>query len=118
MNEVDAYISKLSYERKKKVEDIVQFIRFKYPNIIESCNYGPKTKFPVFRQSGSRIYVGIASQKSYISIHFGKYDCVDIVAQADKKIKTGVGCVKIPDSIPFPLEYIKQAIYFCLNDKE
>ncbi len=116
MNKVDEYINKLNEQRKEKVSDVINYIRENYAELEESCDYAPKTKFPVFKDKNSNNYVAIASQKSYISIHFGTYSCTEIVAKADKRIKSGVGCSKITDTIEFPLREIKDAIDFCFND--
>lgn len=115
MNEVDLYLINLSESRKEKFNIIIQYIREKYLDIIETCNFGPKTKFPVFKRPNSHLYVGLASRKHYITIHFAKYDCPAIIALSNKKIKTGVGCAKIPDNIPFPIEAIKEAIDECFK---
>jgi hypothetical protein len=116
MNDVDLYLDALTPERKEKLESVIDYIKKKYPYLQLSCDYGPKTKFPVFKTPDLRNYVGIASQKSTITIHFGNYNCPAIVLKADKRIKTGVGCAKIPDTVPFPLENIKKAIDLCIGD--
>ncbi len=116
MNKIDEYINNLSETRKEKVKKVVNYIREIYPYLDESCDYAPKTKFPVFKSKNYSNYVAIASQKSYISIHFGIYSCTEIVAKADKRIKSGVGCSKITDSIEFPIKEIKEAIDFCFKE--
>lgn len=115
MKDVDLYLNSLSSERKEKLHSVINYIRSNYPNYIESCDYGPKTKFPVFKSRDSTNYIAIASQKSYISIHFGRYQCPEIVATTNQRIKTGVGCAKIPDSVPFPIDKVKQAVDTCFR---
>ncbi len=115
MNKVDEYINGLISIRKEKVTKVVDYLRENYKHLEESCDYAAKTKFPTFKVKNGNNYVSIASQKSYITIHFGNYSCTDIVAKADKRIKTGVGCVKIVDSVTFPLNEIKQAIDYCFK---
>lgn len=115
MCDVENYLNGLSEDRMKKLKSVIEYIRQKYPSVIESCDYAPKTKFPVFKRPDTPNYVGIASQKAYVSIHFGRYHCTDIVASADARIKTGVGCVQIPDTVSFPFEKIKQAIDACFE---
>lgn len=115
MDDVDLYLNSLSSERKEKLYSVVNYIRSNYSDYIASCGYGPKTKFPVFKNKDSSNYIAIASQKSYISIHFGRYQCPEIVATADQRIKTGVGCAKIPDSVTFPFDKIMQAIDTCFR---
>ncbi len=110
MNETVEYIKNLNEIRREKINSIINYIVENYPNLILSCDYAPKTRFPVFKSKDNLIYIGIASQKQYISIHFSKYECTEIVKKADERIKTGVGCVKIKDNIPFPLDEIKMAI--------
>ncbi|GHU71800.1 hypothetical protein FACS1894184_19050 [Clostridia bacterium] len=112
---VENYLGCLPEEQKVKIREVVEYIRQKYPNMTESCDYAPKTKFPVFKHPDAHNYVGIASQKAYIAIHFGRYHCVSIVADADSRIMTGVGCAKIPDGVTFPAENIKRAIDACFE---
>ncbi len=115
MNDIDGYIKSLPPDRQEKIKQIVAYIRQKYPNFPESCDYSPKWKFPVFRHPSAPNYIAIASQKSQITIHFGRYHCSDIIAAADKRIKTGVGCAKISDSVPFPMDSIEKAIDACFS---
>jgi pyruvate/2-oxoacid:ferredoxin oxidoreductase alpha subunit len=114
--DIEAYIAALADNRRQKIIDIVSYMHEHYPALIGDCAFSPKTRFPVFKTPDGRNYVGIASQKQYIAIHFGRYSCPAIVAAADKRIKTGVGCAKIPDSVPFPYEQIKRAIDVCFEE--
>jgi hypothetical protein len=113
MNEVAAYLESAPPTRKSNLNDVIEYIRREYPDFELTCNFSPKTKFPVFKSPDGGNYVGVASQKAYIAIHFGRYYCPPVVAEADGRIKTGVGCAKIPDGVPFPLEHIKRAIDLC-----
>lgn len=115
MNVIDQYVEHLTNEEKEKFMAVINYIRTKYPERIESCDYAPKTKFPMFKKNGCDYYVAIVERKGYISIHFGKYNCVDIVKSANSKIKTGVGCAKIPHKIAFPIDKIKEAIDYCFE---
>jgi hypothetical protein len=116
MNETDGYINNLPPERQEKIKQIIFYIRDKYPQHKLSCDYGPKTKFPVFKDNKETNYIGIACQKEYMVIHFGKYHCTEIIASANNRIKTGVGCVKIPYTIQFPFEKIKIAVDECFKE--
>lgn len=116
MSDVDMYLNSLPTERKEKLLMVITYIRNSYPTFIESCDYAPKTKFPVFKPSSMQNYVAIASQKTYIAVHFGRYHCAEIVGKANTKIKTRVACVNIPDTIPFPIAEIKSAIDICFKD--
>jgi hypothetical protein len=109
MNEVDLYVEHLNDVEKEKIHTVIDYIRTKYPDS------APKTKFPTFKQQYSDYYVAIVERKGYISIHFGKYECAQIVKNNNPKIKTGVGCAKIPHSIVFPIEDITKAIDYCFS---
>ena len=101
--------------RKSRIQTIVDHIRETYPNIIESCDYAPKTKIPMFKLPNSDTYVAINSPKSYLSLHFGKYNVTEIIAATDSRIKQGVGCAKIPDKVELPMNEIKEAIKICFK---
>ncbi len=116
MNSVDKYLNELEETRREKVKKVIDYLRKNYTRLDESCDYAAKTKFPVYKSVHGKNYVAIASQKSYISIHFGTYSCTNIIAKADKRIKSGVGCSKIPDSVEFPIEEIKESIDFCFKE--
>jgi hypothetical protein len=113
---IEAYVAALTDSRRERVDSVVSYIRNRYAAFIANCDYAPKTKFPVFKTPNDDNYVGIASQKQYVAIHFGRYHCAEIVTEADSRIKTGVGCAKIPDSVPFPLEHIKRAVDACFKE--
>ncbi len=115
--DVNHYLSMLPAGRQEKVLAVVTYLRKQYPHFLESCDYGPKTKFPVFTHPNHTNYVGIASQKAYIALHFGRYECPSMIAAVNPRIKTGVGCAKIPDTVPFPLEEIRQAIDTCFEER-
>ena len=116
MNEVDNYIKDLPFERQEKIKELILYIKNSYPEHKLTCDYGPKTKFPVFKDNKGSNYIGIACQKEYLAIHFGRYYCTEIIASANNRIKTGVGCVKIPYTIPFPFEEIKKAVNKCFKE--
>ncbi len=111
MKTIEDYIANLDETRAKRVLTAVEYVRKKYPNAEETLDYAPKTKIPTFKIG--KIYVSIASMKSHVSIHFGKYEATKIVAEADPRIKERVGCVNIPDSVPFPSEAVRRAIDYC-----
>ncbi len=110
---INEYIASLEETRKGKILKIVQYIMNQYPYVDASMDYAPKTKFPTFKFNNQ--YVMIASMKNYISIHFSNYEVIKDIASIDKRIKTGVGCVKINDHVTFPVEEIKQAIIKCFS---
>ncbi len=114
MISVDEYISSLNSERAKKVLLVVKYIRENYSNAVESMDYAPKTKFPTFKIGN--VYVCVASMKNHISIHFAKYGATEIIAHADPRIISRVGCVNIKDNIDFPIKEIKKAIDFCFKE--
>jgi hypothetical protein len=113
---IETYVAALTDDRRERVHGVVLYIRNQYAALVANCDNAPKTKFPVFKTPIGDNYVGIASQKQYVAIHFGRYHCAEIVAGADSRIKTGVGCAKIPDSVPFPLEHIKRAVDACFKE--
>ncbi len=71
MKDVDVYLNNCLPHRKDKLQAVVSYLRDNYPTYEESCNYAPSTKFPVFKSMDKTNYVAVASQKSYIAIHFG-----------------------------------------------
>ncbi len=115
MNDVEAYLTACTPERKEKLTAVIRYIRENYPEYEESCYFARQTRFPMFKDPNSANYVAVASMKAYISIHFGRHDCAKIVAEADKRIKTGVGCAKIPDKVDFPISVIEKAIDTCFR---
>ncbi|MFV0556848.1 MAG: hypothetical protein ACK5LM_07105 [Lactovum sp.] len=117
MNDIDIYLKKITEEdRCLKLLQVINYMRKNYKDLLESCDYGPKTKFPTFKNYDESNYFSIANQKNYISLHFGRYHCVEEIAKVDSRIKTGVGCVKIPDSVTFPIVEIKKGISNCFNE--
>ncbi len=115
MNEVDVYLDSFNSARRERIEQVINYMRYNYSELEESCNYAPKTKFPVYKTKNGMNYLAIASQKNYISIHFGSYKCTTIVSIIDSRITTGVGCVRIPDSVMFPINEIITAIDLCFS---
>ena len=91
MQEFQDYLLALPPARREKVESVLLYIQREYPDFKASYDFSPKTKFPVFTSPDGNNYVAVASRKAYISIHFGRHDCPAIVAEADGRIKTGVG---------------------------
>ncbi len=110
---IDEYILDLSDVRKQRISQLVKYIRDNYKQLEQTIDFAPKTKFPTFKVND--VYVAIGNMKNYISVHFGRYQAADIVADADIRIKKRVGCVNIPDSIEFPFNELKKAIDFCFK---
>ncbi len=110
---IDKYILGLPDIRKQRVSQLVKYIRANYEQLEQTVDFAPKTKFPTFKVGG--VYVAIGNMKNYLSVHFGRYQAADIVADADIRIKKRVGCVNIPDSVDFPFNELKKAIDFCFK---
>ncbi len=113
MTTIDEYVNALPLLRKERVSAVIYYIRAKYPRTIETLDFSPKIKFPTFKQG--EVYVSVTSMKNYISVHFGKYGAVKIIAENNPKIKANIGCVNIPDKVDFPLGDIKKAVDFCFE---
>lgn len=107
MNQIDEYVEKQEGVRKERVAWLINYIRVTYPNVEERMDFGPKWIYPVLRVND--IYVAIASNKTHLSIHFGKYNVTSLFKEC-KGIKTMVGCINIKDSALFPMEILKEAI--------
>ncbi|MGL5915724.1 MAG: DNA alkylation repair protein, partial [Culicoidibacterales bacterium] len=110
---IEEYVQSMSPIRQERMQAVIQYVLEEYPQAVATMDFGPKTKFPTFKIG--EMYVAIASVKSYLSIHFGKYGATQIVAEAHSRIKANVGCVNIPDTVEFPLEHIKKAIQQTLS---
>ena len=112
MISIDEYSSTLSDVRRERMILCFDYLRRKYPDLEESCDYTPKIKIPYFkRDNGTKygIYVAFSSPKAHMSIHFSNYQGSIIVKGELKNIKTGVGCVNIPDKVDFPMGSIQKA---------
>lgn len=107
------YVSQQTPIRQERIQAVIQYLLDEYPQAVATMDYGPKTKIPTFKIGET--YVAIASVKSHLSIHFGRYGATKIVAEAHPRIKANVGCVNIPDTVEFPLDHIKKAIKYTLS---
>lgn len=107
------YVNEQSPVRQERIQAVIQYLLDEYPQAVATMDYGPKTKIPTFKVG--EIYVAIASVKSHLSIHFGRYGATQIVAEGNPQIKANDGCVNIPDKAEFPLEAIKKAINYTLS---
>lgn len=113
MHTVDHYLESLKGIRRSRLEEVVDYIRTKYPHVEESCSLSPKWNYPTFKTGDN--YVALASMKNYISIHFGRYGATKIIGERNPKIQTKVGCVNIKDKDEWPIEDIQKAIDFTLR---
>ncbi|MGL4624500.1 MAG: DNA alkylation repair protein [Culicoidibacterales bacterium] len=107
------YVNAQTPLRQERIQVIIQYILDTYPQAVPTMDYGPKTKIPTFKIG--EMYVAIASVKSHLTIHFGRYGATKIVAEAHPKIKANVGCVNIPDTVDLPIKQIKKAIKYTLS---
>lgn len=110
---VREYVSQQTPIRQERIRAVIQYLLDEYPQAVATMDYGPKTKIPTFKIGET--YVAIASVKSHLSIHFGRFGATKIVAQAHPRIKANVGCVNIPDHVEFPMAQIKRAIDYTFN---
>ena len=102
--EVDAYIAALPPLRRERLEAARRTIHTAFDDIAESIEW----KMPVFRRSGA--YVGVASQKSYVSVYLGCSEAARQLMASDTRLKGGKACVNIPDSTPWPEASLHDAI--------
>ena len=102
--EVDAYIAALPPLRRERLEAARRAIHAQFADIGESIEW----KMPVFRRGGA--YIGVASQKSYVSVYLGCSETARRLIASDARLKGGKACVNIPDSAAWPEAALDDAI--------
>jgi hypothetical protein len=102
--EVDAYIAALPPMRRHRVAAARAMIHAAFDDVDESTQW----KMPVFRRGGA--YVGVASQKSYVSVYLGCSEAARRLIAADPRLKGGKACVNITDTTPWPDAALRAAI--------
>ena len=108
--EVDAYIAALPALRRERLEAARRSIHAQFGDVGESIEW----KMPVFRRGEA--YVGVASQKSYVSVYLGCSDTARRLMASDPQLKGGKACVNITDSTPWPEAALPDAIATALRD--
>jgi hypothetical protein len=108
MMEINDYVVALHEPQKERVTQVINYIRQTYPDCIETMDYTPKYKFPVFIEKES--YIGVAGRDKYMTLHFGR-------CRPDKpEPYAALGYVNIQDEVPLPLQEIKQTVDFCFGN--
>ena len=102
--EVDAYIAALPPLRRERLEAARRTIHAAFDDIAESIEW----KMPVFRRGDA--YVGVASQKSYVSVYLGCSETARRLMASDPRLKGGKACVNITDSTPWPEAALQDAV--------
>jgi uncharacterized protein YdhG (YjbR/CyaY superfamily) len=95
--DVDAYIEVLEPLRRDRLTAIRALVHSLYPDVSERIDW----KMPVF--SRGKQWIAAASQKSYVSVYLRSVDGVASIVAGDKRLKSGKGCLNIPDSADMPL---------------
>ncbi|KAB7647824.1 iron chaperone [Polymorphobacter fuscus] len=101
---VDDYLEALPPARRERVTALRALIHQAVPDVSERIEW----RMPVFGR-GDR-WVGVASQKSYISVYLGCEDAAAGVLATDPGLKGGKACVNIPDRVDVPLAALLPAI--------
>ena len=102
--DVDAYIAALPPLRRDRLAAARAMIHAQFGDVREAIEW----KMPVFRRGAA--FVGIASQKSYVSVYLGCADTARRLIASDPRLKGGKACVNITDSTPWPDEALRAAI--------
>ena len=102
--EVDAYIAALEPLRRERLEALRALVHSLYPDVTERIDW----KMPVF--SRGEQWIATASQKSYVSVYLRSVDGVASIVAGDKRLKSGKGCLNIPDSADVPLDALAPVI--------
>ncbi len=101
--------------KQDRIFAVLTFLQKHYPQYRESLSPAFSKLYPVFSTKDGNRYVSIASRKHYISLYFTCLHSAKLIASADRRILRTLGCVKIPDNIPFPISSIEKAIVHCFH---
>lgn len=107
--DVDAYIAALLPLRRERVEAVRALIHARCGDIAESREW----KMPVFRRGDA--YVGVASQKSYVSVYLGCNEAAARLMASDARLKGGKTCVNVTDTTPWPEAALADAVVAVLG---
>ena len=101
--------------KQDRIHAVLTFLQKNYPQYRESLSPAFNKLYPVFSTKDGSRYVSIASRKHYISLYFTCLYSAKLIASTDRRILRTLGCVKIPDNIPFPISSIEKAIVHCFH---
>ena len=107
--DVDAYIAALPPLRRERLEAARALIHARCGDVAESLEW----KMPVFRRGDA--YIGVASQKSYVSVYLGCSDTARRLMASDPRLKGGKACVNITDATPWPEAALGDAVVAVLG---
>ena len=107
--EVDAYIAALPPLRRERLTAARTLIHARCGDVAESLEW----KMPVFRRGDA--YIGVASQKSYVSVYLGCSDTARRLMASDPRLKGGKACVNITDTMPWPEAALGDAVVAVLG---
>jgi uncharacterized protein YdhG (YjbR/CyaY superfamily) len=104
MEEVDRYIDAIPEPRRAKAELLRSLIRATVPAATESMQH----QMPAFDLGGS--IVGLANQKSYLSLYFCSEAIVADIKAKYPALKCGKGCINFTDKDALPVVALVRAL--------
>ncbi len=96
-SEVDAYIADQPPARADRLRQLRAAIHAAAPDVAESIEW----KMPVFRARGD--WLAMANRSAYISLYLHDVAAVAALVASDARLKSGKGCLNIPDRAALPL---------------
>lgn len=95
--DVDAYIAAQPPARAERLAQLRAAIHVAAPDVAESIEW----KMPVFRSGGD--WLAMANRAAYISLYLHDVAAVAALVATDARLKSGKGCLNIPDRAPLPM---------------
>jgi hypothetical protein len=103
MNPVDAYLATCPPAQAERLA-AVRALALAVPGVTEGMDWN----MPVFRRGEQ--WFAMANRAAYISIYLHDGALVAALVAGDPKLKSGKGCLNIPDRAAMPLAALEGAI--------
>lgn len=110
--EIRSYLSGLSANRLKRLEDIRKAFLNSDTDVVESIRY----KMPSFEKDGN--WVALASQKNYVSVYFCSEPLIENIRGKHPAMNTGKGCVRIRATQDVPLDDLLVSFRKAMNQEK
>ena len=107
---VDEYISSLSPEKKKIVQELRSIIQKVAPESEEIISYN----MPAYRYNGILVY--FMAHKAHIGFYPGSKAVTEVFKDELKSYKTSKGTIQLPLDKPLPKRLITKIVKFRLNE--
>ena len=101
---IDDYLAALTPGRRARLQSVRSLVHAAYSDITERIEW----QMPVLAR-GERV-LAMASRAAYMSVYLRSADAVARMRATDPKLKSGKGCLNIPDRAAMPLTALGEVL--------